>query len=240
MLVMNGERFGGLPRDGPWATGDVQQPPPADRRVSVLPRPAQRYRQRAQAVDLESRHRAVRRRAICHVHGAAERIARTRIEPGARVQVAERERFARVASVVRAVPRQVQQPRGQRCQRQQIESVVLDHRDERTRIAGTDELEVARWDCEPRDVADAPCADNLPLQGDQRTDRVAGSGRPEGLRHGRLGALGRAVAAQPITSALARLPESPCRMENVHVGQPPADPVQPVKQTARFEERRIE
>ena len=82
--------------------------------------------------------------------------------------MAERERLAGVAGGVRAAARQVQQPRGERGERQQIEPVVLEHGFERPRIAAPHELKIAPGDLESRHVADSWCADDITFERLQR------------------------------------------------------------------------
>ena len=91
---------------------------------------------------------------------------------GAPVDVAERERFARVADGLRSVPRHVKQTRRQRRERQQIETVVLEDRGELARVAGADELKIAAGDLEARHVARAAHAENLLLERAERTAAV--------------------------------------------------------------------
>ena len=92
------------------------------------------------AIDVE---RATPRAAERRSRGA-KAIAGARVEPGAHVHVPERERLARIANGVGAAARQVQEPRGERGEREQVEAVVLEHGRERRRIARAHEVEVAR------------------------------------------------------------------------------------------------
>ncbi len=81
---------------------------------------------------------------------------------------AERNRFTRVMRRAGTVSGDVQQPRRQRRQRQQIESVVLQNRGERSCVAGSDELKVARRHFKAGNIANPAMPDQLFLERPKR------------------------------------------------------------------------
>ena len=87
---------------------------------------------------------------------------------GARVDVAERERLARVAIASGPLRAMCSSRAVERRERQQIEPVVLEHGRERARVAAADELEVARGNLEARARrrARARTPSDLPLERD--------------------------------------------------------------------------
>ena len=96
MLVVDRERLGGVLREGRRASRRVENLPPAAGRARVLPCAAQRKRQCPQPVEPDVIAVA---EGIAHaaLDGQIERRSGAVVPPRARVDAAERERFARVA-----------------------------------------------------------------------------------------------------------------------------------------------
>src|SRR4029077_7307273 len=101
-------------------------------------------------------------------------------QSAALIHASERERLVRVACLSGTIAQELQQTRRQAGQRQQGESVVLENCAKRTRIAGPEELKVARGNLEPRYIADAVRAKDLLLEGNERArslSRIRREGR---------------------------------------------------------------
>ena len=75
---------------------------------------------------------------------------------GALVDLAERQRFGRVAAPRASLFHELHGVRADRRQRNQIEAIVLEDRFQRAGVAAAQEAEVARRNVHARDVADAP------------------------------------------------------------------------------------
>src|SRR6266850_75731 len=211
MLVVNRQRLGGFPRDRRRASAYIQQLTPTRSCFLVEPRPAPRERQQPQRFDSDHVVRAARRAAA--VDRMAIRSARARLAAGARIDMAEGERLLRVACGLGAYARQMQQPRRERRERQQVEPVVLEDGRDRPGISGANEAKITARNLKAGHVADATRAQDLLLESDER--------------------------AAPVPVPYTCPPKPSRRMQHVEVREPPADPGQPVKQVPRLEHRRI-
>ena len=142
-----------------------------------------------------ARHSAIARR---------EGVAAAILETGARVDASERQRLAGIARFGDADPRQVQQARGQRRERQEILAIVLEHGDERLRITRTYELKIPRRHLESGDVAGAAQAEQPRLERAERTI-VAGPESPRRMQDVEV----RQAIARPLDAmeCIARLEE---------------------------------
>ena len=130
-----------------------------------------------------ARHRSVvQARVVLTAHSYAS--LRALVEARARVDAAERQRFARIARGGGAHLQQMQQPRRQARERQQIEPVVLENRGERPRVAGADELKIARGNFEAGHVACAPRAEHAAARA-RRANTTAEPLDPARRRHAR-------------------------------------------------------
>ena len=134
-----------------------------------------------------------------------------RLEPGTRVEPAERQRLAGVARRVRPLLEEVQELRGQPGQRQEVEPVVFERRRQRTRVPRSNELEVAPGNLESRHIALPARAQHVAFEREQRTARFA-----------------------------VPSPESPRWMQHVDMRQRRAGRCQSMKQVAGLEHRRVE
>ncbi len=85
--------------------------------------------------------------------GALERLLRPFVETGVAIDATERKRLACVGRRVGPSLHQRKNPRGESGQRKQIQPVVMEHLDERCRIACSDEPKVPRGNFEPGHVA---------------------------------------------------------------------------------------
>jgi hypothetical protein len=170
MLVMDRERFGGLGGNVDRAAAHVEQRLPAACGFVEAARVTPRQGQRAKGVDFDRIERAARR--AVQGNRPLVRLPRTRIEPGAREYVTERERLAGIARRRGPTLGQVEQSRCQRGEGQQIQTVVLQHRAERTGIARADELKVPTGYLEARHVTKAAVADQMLLEGQQGAIRA--------------------------------------------------------------------
>src|SRR2546425_1221117 len=90
------------------------------------------------------------------------------VEARAPVNAAERQRLARVFGRVRTRSHEVEEPRRETRERQQVQAVVLEYRGKRPRIAGPHEPEIAGRNLESRYVADPPRAEHVRLEGHER------------------------------------------------------------------------
>jgi len=118
MLVVNRERLGGVFHEQRRTSGRVEHLPPADGRAHVLPRAAQRHRERAQRIQADVVAIAGVRARFDRV---LERCAGAILAARTRVHASERERFTRIARLARPDARQVQQARRQRRERYQVQ-----------------------------------------------------------------------------------------------------------------------
>ena len=132
--------------------------------------------------------------------------------------MAQGERLAGVARFLGTRPNQVDETRGDTRERQQIEAIVLEHRHERPRVAGAHELKIARRNLEAWHVADAPGAEHLPPERDERTGLV--------------------LRARAADAAIA--PEAPGRMQHVDVRQARPRPLEAMEKVTHLEDRRVE
>ena len=149
MLVMNGERFARLAARsgrGSRARRELRQQPAASSYCRA-PRAGKASARSASIVN-----RPASPATIAAARAYASRRARGRRRRGRRSQPSA---SASRGPCTPAGPRRtsVQRPRGQRRERQQVEPIVLEHRRERPRVAGADELEIARGNLEARHVA---------------------------------------------------------------------------------------
>ena len=129
---------------------------------------------------------------------------------------AHRQRFDPVAARRLAAAGQPQRAAGDRGERDQIEAVVLEHRLQRTRIAGPQELEEPSRDLEPVDIADAPQVQQHPLQRRQAAPAVV------------------RISVRP------RPPQPPRRMEHVEVRHFVQRRRHAMEGPARFHHRHVE
>src|SRR5688572_3022739 len=106
------------------------------------PRPAIAERERVKRTDPDRAPPPGRPARLGHLERLGERLLRTPIEPGAAVDTAERERLLRVLRPGWPGGQQLEQLRGEAGKRQEIQTIVLQHRRQRPRIAGPEELEV--------------------------------------------------------------------------------------------------
>ena len=171
MLVMDGERLGRFADDSRRTAADFEQRPPARCRLVMSAGPPPGDREQPERIDAQRVEGAARRAAA--VQRVAEGVARAIVVAGARVDAAERDRFARIARGFRPGARQVEQPRRQRRQRQEIAAIVLENGGQRVGVARPHEMEIAAGHLEARDVACAADTQDLALQRDERTGVLA-------------------------------------------------------------------
>ncbi len=179
MLVVDGERLQRFARGIPRAEWDIQQLAPACRRIVVPTGTPRGTRERAERIDSNrGRLRLLHRTA--HGHRALERLDSAILQSAALIHASERQRFVRVTCLSGTIAQELQQARRQAGQRQQVESVVLEHGAKRTRIAGSEKLKVARGNLEPRYIADAVRPKDLLLEGKERARSLSRFGATSG------------------------------------------------------------
>src|ERR1044072_2447666 len=93
--------------------------------------------------------------------------ARALVKATARIHTAERDRFPAGSCRLRPFSRKMEESCRERRQRQQIATIVLEHRHERTRIARADELKITSGDLEARHIARAADAQHFAFERDQ-------------------------------------------------------------------------
>src|SRR6476620_807302 len=119
---MDRERGGRFTFEQRRAAADREQLAPRRGRFLVAARTAQHEGERSERLDSDWIVGGARRAAA--FDRAAEGDSRALLARASRVDVAEPERLARIARRLGAAARQVQQARGERRQREQIEAVV--------------------------------------------------------------------------------------------------------------------
>ena len=139
MLVMHGQRFGRFPLETRRAVAQIEQTLPDIRGRRVVAAPPQQHGVRIQCLGAEPRP---------HLRGSRITGQGVRCHPGPLVQPPDAERFACGLRPRHSFVEQLRRPRGQQRQRQQVATVVLEHRVERPRIAGAHVVEIARGDLE--------------------------------------------------------------------------------------------
>ena len=159
MLVMNRERVARFARDVARAAANVEDPVASIRR---LRRTAGRAATAIASTRSDSTWIAGIRRG--QVDGSLVRVARA-ATPGRLAHRASRAPAPRADRAHRPVPaRQLRRTGRQRGQRQQVEAIVLEHRRQRTRVAGPDELKVALRNLEAGHVAVTAMPEQLPFE----------------------------------------------------------------------------
>jgi hypothetical protein len=168
---MDGERLGRFTDDGRGTAANLEQRPPARGRLVMPAGPTSDSREQPERIDPQRVEGAAGRAAA--VQRVVEGIARPIVVAGARIDAAERDRFARIARSFRPAARQVEQPCRQRRQRQEIAAIVLENGGQRIGVARPHEMEIAAGHLEARDVSGAADTQDLALQRDERTGVLA-------------------------------------------------------------------
>jgi len=163
MFVVNGERLIGLPGKMRRTRRGGEQLLPEGRGIIPSTRTATQQRQSSGGVASHQRGPG----GECELVG----LLRPQREPAPRIQSSQRQRLASIASGCGTTSHQIEEPRRQPGQRQQIEPVVPEDLSQRSSVTRVNEFEIPGRNVRAWNITGASGPQHLGLQDRQRTAR---------------------------------------------------------------------